>query len=418
MGPATAPSGAEPESDGTGPGRAHWLHVARETADDLATDAVAREQAGKIPFDEVSRLRESGLLALLAPAESGGGGGDWSTACAVVREIAAADGAIGQLLGCHYFLSWSARHFSQFAAVTPQPQPNRRTAAQHKSADEQGCWAGGFARQEPSPTLARKGGHYVLTGRQRYATGVLVADRLAVRAERADTGEPLAVAVDPTHHGVRIDADADTFGQRLAAGGSVEFDSVPVPVRDVLGSLSADEDVLSPLTALSSPVGRLISVQLLLGMAEGVLAEAREYSRAGHSVWHPAWPVGSPQDPHVLTVFGELTVLVRSASALAAQALDAVHVGLARGEDITYDECAEISALVAMAEAAASRAAQESTARALDIVGPRAASARLGFDRFWRNARTHTLHEPVARRVRDVGDYFLNGAHPPFALPF
>lgn len=120
----------------------------------------------------------------------------------------------------------------------------------------------------------------------------------------------------------------------------------------------------------------------------------------------------------MLTAFGELTVLVRSASALAAQALDAVRVGLARGEDLTYDECAEISALVAMAEAAASRAAQESTARALDIVGPRAASARLGFDRFWRNVRTHTLHEPVAHRVRDVGDYFLNGAHPPFALPF
>lgn len=40
MGPAAAP---------TGPGRTHWLHVARETADDLATDAVARDQAGKPP---------------------------------------------------------------------------------------------------------------------------------------------------------------------------------------------------------------------------------------------------------------------------------------------------------------------------------------------------------------------------------
>ncbi|MER6563867.1 acyl-CoA dehydrogenase, partial [Streptomyces sp. NPDC001027] len=38
-------------------------------------------------------------------------------------------------------------------------------------------------------------------------------------------------------------------------------------------------------------------------------------------------------------------------------------------------------------------------------------------DRFWRNARAHTLHEPVSHRLRDVGDYFLNGAHPPFTLP-
>ncbi|MFI7016580.1 acyl-CoA dehydrogenase family protein [Streptomyces sp. NPDC050164] len=408
MGVAPAPSGSEAESDRTGPGNAHWLRVARETADDLATDAVARDQAGKPPFDEVSRLRESGLLTLLVPAGLGGGGADWPAAYAVVREIAAADGAIGQLLGCHYFMSWSARFFTEPA---PAARLERRSAA------EQWCWGGGLARQEPALTLARDGQGHVLTGRQSFAAGVLVADRLAVRAVRADTGEPLAVVVDPALPGVVIDGDADPFGQRLAAGGSVEFDAVPIAADDVLGSLAADEDVLSPGTALVSPVGRLLSVQLRLGMAEGVLAEAREYSRTGQSHWHPDWPVGSPQDPQVLTAYGELTVLTRSASALADQAREAVHGGLARDEDLGYDEYAEISVLVAMAEAAASRAAQESTTRALDIIGARSASSRLGFDRFWRNARTHTLYEPVAHRLRDVGDYFLNGAHPAFVLP-
>ncbi|MDQ0989468.1 acyl-CoA dehydrogenase family protein [Streptomyces sp. V3I7] len=408
MGVAAAPSGPAPESERTGPGRAHWLCVARETADDLATDAVGREQAGKAPFDEVSRLREAGLLSLLAPAESGGGGADWRTAYAVVREIAAADGAIGQLLGCHYFLSWSAPFFTL-------PQLAARIEA--RSVAEQWCWGGGLAHQEPPLTLTVAAGGQVLNGRQSYATGVLVADRLVVRAVRADTGDPLAVVVDSTQHGVEIDGGADTFGQRLAAGGSVEFDAVPVAADDVLGSLSADEDVLSPAAALVSPVGRLLSVQLRLGMTEGVLAEAREYRRAGHSSWHPAWPAGYPQDPQVLAVYGELTVLTRSASALADQALDAVHGGLARGEDLTYDEYADIAVLVAMADAAACRAAQESTARALDIIGAHSTSARLGFDRFWRNARTHTLYEPVTHRLRDVGDYFLNGAHPPFVLP-
>ncbi len=365
---------------------------------------MAREQAGKAPFDEVSRLREAGLLTLLVPAGSGGGGADWATAYAVVREIAAADSAIGQLLGCHYFLSWSARFFAE---------PSLAARVEGRSAAEQWCWGGGLSRQEPPLTLIRTGGGQVLDGRQSYATGVLVADRLAVRAVRADTGEPLAVVVDSARHGVRIDGDPGAFGQRLAAGGSVEFDAVPVAADDVLGSLSADEDVLPPPAALASPVGRLLSVQLRLGMAEGVLAEAREYSRARHS----PWDAGSSQDPHLLTVHGELTVLTRSASALADQALTAVHDGLVRGDDLTYDEYADISVVVALAEAAATRAAQESTAHALDIIGARSASSRLGFDRFWRNARTHTLYEPVAHRLRDVGDYFLNGAHPPFVLP-
>ncbi|WP_317447177.1 acyl-CoA dehydrogenase family protein [Streptomyces collinus] len=408
MGLATAPSGTLSEPDRIGPGRAHWLRVARETADDLATDAVAREQAGKTPFDEVSRLREAGLLTLLVPTGSGGGGADWPTAYAVVREIAAADGAIGQLLGSHCFLSWSARFFTE---------PSRAARLERRYAAEQWCWGGGLARQESPLTLTRARGGQVLDGRQSYATGVLVADRLAVCAVRTDTGEPLAVVVDPAHPGVRVEADTDTFGQRLSAGGSVEFDAVPVAADDVLGPLSADEDFLSPLAALASPVGRLLSVQLRLGMAEGVLAEAREYSRVGRSPWHPTESARSPQDAQTLAAFGELTVLTRSASALTDQALQAVHGALTRADDLTYDEYAEVSVLVAMAEAASSRAAQESTARALDIVGARSTSSRLGFDRFWRNARTHTLYEPVAHRLRDVGDYFLNGTHPPFVLP-
>jgi alkylation response protein AidB-like acyl-CoA dehydrogenase len=408
MGLASAPSRPASPSDLPGRGRAHWLRVAREAADDLATDTVAREQAGKAPFDEVSRLREAGLLSLLMPTGSQAGGADWLTAYAVVREIATADGAIGQLLGSHYFLSWSARFFAG-------PAPAARI--EERSAAEEWCWGGGFARQEPPLMLTRTSNGLVLDGRQGYTTGVLVADRLAVRAVRKDTGEPLAVVVDPARRGVTIDGDADPFGQRLAAGGSVEFDDVPLGADDVLGSLSADEDLLSPRAALASPVGRLFSAQLLLGMAEGVLAEARDYSRTGHAPWHPAWPAGTPHDPQMQTAYGELTVLTRSASALTDQALEAVRGGLERGDDLTFDESADISVLVAMAETAAARAAQESTTRALEIVGARSTSARLGFDRFWRNTRTHTLYEPVTHRLRDVGHYFLNGAHPPFVLP-
>jgi alkylation response protein AidB-like acyl-CoA dehydrogenase len=119
----------------------------------------------------------------------------------------------------------------------------------------------------------------------------------------------------------------------------------------------------------------------------------------------------------VLATYGELTIATRSAAALTDQAIEALHIGPAWGADLSYDEYAEISVLVAVAEAAASRAVQESTARALDIVGARSASSQLGFDRFWRNARTHTLYEPDAHRLRGVGDYYLNGTHLPFILP-
>ncbi|MFF8404415.1 acyl-CoA dehydrogenase family protein [Streptomyces sp. NPDC015684] len=346
-----------------GAGQVDWLHIAREMADDLATDAAEREQAGKPPLDEVARLRESGLLTLLAPAEQGGGGADWRTAYTVVRTVAAADGAIGHLLGHHYFLSFTARFFAD---------PARAARVERESTSGQWCWGGGIASHEPPLVLTPTASGHLLNGYQRYATGVGIADRLVVRAARYGTGEPLAVLVDPTHPGVVSGSSGDTFGQRLAAGGAVEFDSVPVAADDVFGSLSPDEG---------------------------------------------AWPGSPPQDPYALTVYGELAVVARAASALAEQAVDALLRGLAQHEDLHDEECAEIAVLASVAEAAASRAAQEITNRALEVVGVEAASMRHGFDRFWRDARTHTLREPAAHRLREIGDYFLNGAHPSFVLP-
>ena len=393
-------------------GRDDWLRTARELADDLATDAVEREQAGKPPLDEVARLRESGLLTLLVPAERGGGGADWPTAYTVVRILAAADGPVGHLLGSHYFLSSCPRFFAA---------PDRAARIERAFTAGQWYWGGGIASQEPPLMLTPSGDGYLLDGHQRYGSGVGIADRLVVRAAVPGTGEPLAVLVDTAHPGLVSGSGGETFGQRLAAGGGVAFDSVPVAADDVLGSLSADEGVLSPFAGLAAPTARLVSAQFCLGVAEGLLGEVREHGRAAQSAWQPfspqPWPGSPPQDPYVLTAYGELAVAARAASALADQAVEALTRGLARGEDLDDEECAEIAVLASAAEAAASRAAQEITTGALDAVGVPAAFARHGLDRFWRDTRTHTLREPVAHRLREVGDYFLNGAHPPFSLP-
>jgi alkylation response protein AidB-like acyl-CoA dehydrogenase len=391
---------------------ADWLHIAQELADDLATDAVEREQAGKPPLDEVARLRESGLLTLLVPAAHGGGGADWRTAYAVVRTVAAADGAVGHLLGSHYFLSYCARFFAA---------PERAARVERAFTAGQWFWGGGIASQEPPLMLTPTADGHLLDGHQRYGCGVGVADRLVVRAAVPGTGEPLAVLVDPARPGVVSGSGGDTFGQRLAAGGAVGFDSVPVADDDVLGSLSADEGDLSPFAGLAAPTARLVSAQFCLGVAEGLLGEVREHGRAVRSLWQPlsphTWPGGPAQDPYVLTAYGELAVAARAASALADQAVAALADGLARGADLDDEGCAEIAVLASAAEAAASRAAQDITTRALDAVGAPAAFTRHGWDRFWRDTRTHTLREPVAHRLREVGDYFLNGAHPPFSLP-
>ncbi|MFD8637842.1 acyl-CoA dehydrogenase, partial [Streptomyces sp. NPDC059656] len=87
------------------------LRTARDVADDLAADAVARDRAGRPPVDETARLREAGLPAALTPPGPERGA-DWRTGCAVVREISAADGSVGEVLARHYAHAWSARFYA------------------------------------------------------------------------------------------------------------------------------------------------------------------------------------------------------------------------------------------------------------------------------------------------------------------
>ena len=46
-------------------------------------------------------------------------------------------------------------------------------------------------------------------------------------------------------------------------------------------------------------------------------------------------------------------------------------------------------------------------------MGTRAVSRVHGFDRFWRNARTLSLHDPVDWKHAEIGRHVLTGWEPP-----
>lgn len=404
---------------------AMWPRVTREVADDLAADAIARDRAGKPPYDEVARLREAGLPALLTPppplgragaASDGGGesGADWRTATAVIREIAAADGSIGELIARHYVLSWSSRFFGASDDTAEAP------------AVGDGLLLGGGTdlpelESGPGLTLAPAGSGYLLNGRRTVAAGVTVADRLVVGATSTHTGELLIALVHPAHPGVLAGTDNDRLGQRLTGAGSVDFDNVPVDAGHILGATPRDEHAVSAFTALAPLALRLVLSHVALGIAEGALAEARDVSRAvlpaprSEAVGATTYAVRPSGDPYLLLAYGELATAAHTAAAVVERATDALQQGLITGRDLGMDERAEIAVLVAAAEAVTSRSAVDITTRILELT--EAATSFDGgpaLDRFWRNARALTAQSSPTHRLRDIGDHYLNGTHPPF----
>ncbi|MFG2138272.1 acyl-CoA dehydrogenase [Streptomyces sp. NPDC048650] len=399
-----------------------WARVTRELADDLAVDALTRDRAGKPPFDEIARLREAGLPALLLPPGPPDRGSDWRTACRVIREIAAADSSIGELLARHHALSWSARFFGA---------PERADALELRAAEEQWLWGGGIdvpgtdreTETGPELTVTPSAAGYVLNGRKSFAAGVTVADRLVLGALCTETGESRVVLVDPAHPAVAADLAHDRLGQRLTAAGSIGFTNVPVRPDQILGTVPRDEHDLSPFAALAPLALRLALVHVALGIAEGALAEARDFSRAAPRTW----PVTVPddggyadrpgRDPYLLLAYGEMVAAAHTAAAVVEPATEALARGLLLGGELGVDERADIAVLVAAAEAVTSRSAMRITTRIMELTDAADTPADgPGFDRFWRNARVLTAQGSATHSLRDIGDHYLNGTHPTLTL--
>lgn len=378
------------------PAATGWRAAAEGIAEVLKVDAAARDQAGAQPRRELELLREAGLFALLDPAEYGGAGGSFTDTFEAVRIIGQADASIAQLLAYHYLhrtnAVWRAR-------------PDQRADLIRRSVAGRWFWGGASNPRDPESRLTPDGDDFRLTGRKNFASNAALADRITLRAE---LGAGFAVITIPGDRaGVSHGNDWDAIGQRLSESGSVAFDNVHVERDEVLGDLA--HPVVSPRTTLIVPYHQLLIVNFYIGTAAGALSEAAAYIRTTSRPWQNSGVARASDDPYILEHFGNLDVDLRASIALGDVAAAAFEAAVARGDDLTPDERNTAAAAIYAAKVHASRAALDITSRIFELMGARAAATHYGFDRYWRNIRTHTLHDPVTYKSREVGNFALNG---------
>jgi alkylation response protein AidB-like acyl-CoA dehydrogenase len=377
--------------------------VAREVAAALAADVVAREAAGRPPVREVQLLREAGLLPLLIPVEHGGSGADWATGYSVVRAVTAVDPSIGQLLGYHYLHSWRIRL-------------NRRTdaIARLDAAAAAGSWFWGGAGnpRDAGLDLEPVAGGYLLRGTKHFATGAEVADRINASGTRTDTGERLSVAVDAHQDGVRHGRDWNALGQRLSASGSVTFADAFVAEDDVLGPNEQAVAGAPAYATLHVLAFQSMLSQLHVGIAEGALAAGAAYTATRSRAWATSGVAEAVQDPLVRRRYGELAAHLQAAAALTDRAGAELTAAADRGWELTDEERAEVAVRLAAAKVVTTDVVLDVTSTVFELTGARATATGTGLDRYWRDARTLTLHDPVAYKAVEVGDRLLTGAAP------
>jgi alkylation response protein AidB-like acyl-CoA dehydrogenase len=166
--------------------------------------------------------------------------------------------------------------------------------------------------------------------------------------------------------------------------------------------------------SLSALAYQSILTQVYVGIAEGALGEAADYTVRRARPWLLSGVETAGEDPYILAGYGEQVAAVQAAGLLADQAAAALQQASDRGSALTAEQRGEAGVAISSAKIVATKVANETTARIFEFVGARGTATRFGLDRYWRNARTLTLHDPVAYKAREVGAYFLTGELPPF----
>lgn len=362
--------------------------------------AVERDRLGGTPKRERGALRASGLLGLTIPVELGGQGAGWAELLSIVRQFARVDSSVAHVFGFHHLLLASARLFGH---------PDQWRPWLERTARDKLFWGNALNPLDKRTVAHAADGGYRFSGQKSFCSGALDSDLLLVSALEKGS-ERLLIAVVPTARpGIRVLEDWDNMGQRQTDSGSAEFDDLHVAHGEVLsdpGPLSSPHACLRPLMA------QLILVNVYTGLAEGALAQACQFTLQQSRVWPTSLATQASQDPYTLLHYGEFHAGLEAARLLADRAAGLLDAALARGLELTAQERGEVALAVAGAKVTATRVGLDLTSRMFDVTGARATTAGLRLDRFWRNLRVHSLHDPVDYKLRELGDWALNGVLP------
>ena len=116
----------------------------------------------------------------------------------------------------------------------------------------------------------------------------------------------------------------------------------------------------------------------------------------------------------MLAQYGDFDARLAAVGTLADKAAAGLAAAIGKGSALTWAERGEIE--IAQLKVVATDTALDVTSKIFELTGARPTGSRHGFDRFWRNVRTHTLHDPVAYKRREVGLHYLTGETPQFTL--
>lgn len=392
------------------------ISAAAELAEEFAAGAAERDADRLLPEAELRQLADSGLLAVTVPASYGGADLSAEVLAEIVRLLATGDPNVAQIPHSHFVYvnalrkqgSTAQQAFFFGEVLAGATFGNAQSEIGTKHVRDYRTTLTPAADDQPTGSDGRPTGDtrwWRLNGRKGYSTGALFADWIPVLAHLGPDG-PLHVAwVEHDAPGLTVSDDWDGMGQRTTASGTVLLEDVAV-----------DDARITPYhLTFTGPqtygaFAQLLHAAIDAGIARAALTEATRFVTTKSRPYPDAGVDRAADDPLVVHAVGELELQTRAAEALLAEAGRAVDRAEA---DLNPESAGQASLAVAAARAATTDASVTVSSRLFEVAGTRSALNSLNLHRHWRNARTHTLHDPATWKVQHLGRYALDGTLPP-----
>ncbi|GAC1034045.1 SfnB family sulfur acquisition oxidoreductase [Pseudomonas sp. No.21] len=379
---------------------AQALLAAHEVAKLAKEGAAHRDRERLLPWRELELFTRLGLGGIRIPRAYGGAEVSFVTLAEVFRILCAADPALGQipqnqfgLLSVIEYVGSEAQKRKVFAGIlegrrlaNAGPERNTKHTLEIKA------------------RITRGDAGLEVSGEKFYSTGALFAHWVAVKAID-DSGVGVLSLVERGVPGLAIVDDWSGFGQRTTASGTVRLDRAPVA-----DDLVFHNGRLAEVPSIQGALSQLIQAAIDAGIAEAAIDDAIAFIRERSRPWVDAGVERASEELYTIAEIGRLKVELNAANALlerAGQVLDEVAAA-----PIDAEAAARASIAVAEAKVLTTEVALLASEKLFELAGSRATLAEFNLDRHWRNARVHTLHDPVRWKVHAVGNYHLNGAFP------
>jgi SfnB family sulfur acquisition oxidoreductase len=379
---------------------AEAIAVAEALAKAFLVEASQRDRERRWPVAELDAFSQSGLWSINVPKAFGGPQLSYVTLSKVIEIISAADPSLGQI---------PQNHLGVIAAISTVSDDAQKALlfGEALKGTRFGNAFSEFGSKravdfETKFTVA--GEHVIVNGQKFYSSGALLAHLVPIVA-LDDQGRAWYAIADRNAPGLTVIDDWSSFGQRTTLSGTVLLENVAVPKTHLVPGYKGYETPTA-----DGAIFQIIQAAVDTGIARGTIEETIAFVRGGTRAWVDSGQEHAWQDPYTIQAVGDLTLRLHAAQAVLEKAGLAVDRAVAEPNAGTV-----VKAQIAVAEAKvlSTEIAIAATNKLFELGGARTTLAVHNFDRHWRNARTHTLHDPVRWKYAILGNYALNGIDPP-----